>query len=144
MLLNDAYAGHRKWWSEEWQEDPKLAPIYTEWDYVLIRVYQYIQDFTTGNGNLIWVEEDPDVQWDVDRATSFYERELHKYREDNELKPWESPRAKPIWEDDIEPPSMEKWLKAMEEKESSLPQGGTPRPPTAAELAAMDAARANP
>lgn len=140
MLLNDAYGGHRKWWDPEWKEDPALASVYTEWDFVLVRVFQYMKDYTTENGHPIWVEEDPDVQWDIETRSSFLKKELHDYRESHDLKEWEFPVAKPVWED-VEPPSMKKWLKRMEDEAegrvSDRPARG--RPPTAEELAAMQA-----
>jgi hypothetical protein len=140
MLLNDAYAGHRKWWRRDWEPTPALASVWTEWDYILVRVVQYIEDYTTANGHLVWIDEDTDVYWEIDKASSGYERDTHDYREKNEVHPWENLRAIPKWEDDVEPPSMEKWLRRLEEDEGQgfdRPQGGTPRPPTAEELAAL-------
>lgn len=141
MLLGDPYAGHRKWWDPDWVEDPAIAMIWTEWDYLLMRTYQYLEDFTSPNGHLAWVEEDPDVGWDIDVVESGFEKAMHDYRENNDVKDWQNLRARPVWEDDVEPPSMEKWLKRAEENASggfpSMPQGGTPRPPTAEELAAL-------
>ena len=139
MILNDAYAGHRKWWHKDQKGDPALVGVWTEWDYILLRAYQYIEDFTTPNGHLSWIEEDTDVWWDISRVSSTYSKDIHDYRENNDVKDWESLRAKPMWNDDVEPPSMEKWLRRMEEEETepNFPQGGTPRPPTAEELAAL-------
>lgn len=141
VLLNDAFAGHRKWWAPEWVPTPELASVWTEWDYVLLRVSQYIEDYTSANGYPVWIEEDPDVWFDVSKFESSYERDTHEFRENHEIKPSESLRAIPRWEDDVEAPSMEKWLRRLEEDDQggfeSRPEGGTPRPPTAAELAAL-------
>lgn len=140
MLLNDAYAGHRKWWRRDWVEDPALVSVWTEWDYILLRVVQYIEDYTNANGHLVWVDEDEDVWWDVDKSFSTYERDTHEFRENNDVKPWEGLRAIPKWDDDKEAPSMEKWLKQMEDgpkAERERPQGS--RPPTPEELAALEA-----
>lgn len=141
MLLNDAYAGHRRWWRTDWEENPALASVWTEWDFILLRVYQYIEDYTTQNGHLSWIEEDPDVGWEIDKVPSYFEKAMHEYREGHEVREWETLRAKPIWENDIEPPSMEKWIARLEEGAQSgfpaMPEGGTPRPPTPEELAAM-------
>lgn len=141
MLLNDAYAGYRKWWDPEWKENPALASVYTEWDFVLVRVYQYMQDYTTENGQPIWVEEDPDVQWEMETRGSFLSKEIHDYRETHNLKPWQFPTAKPVWEDNVEPPSMRKWLKRLDDeaqgRDTDKPVRG--RPPTVEELAAMQA-----
>jgi hypothetical protein len=140
MLLNDALGGHRKWWDPAYRPSPAMATVWTEWDYILLRIYQYLEDYTTGNGHPIWIEEDPDVYWEISRSESGYERAVHQYRENNSLEPYESIRAKPTWEDDVETPSMEKWLKHLEEEEGGgfdHPQGGTPRPPTPEELARL-------
>lgn len=142
MILADPYAGYRKWWHDPHRTyDPALASIWTDWDYILLRAYQYIEDYTTDSGHLVWVEQDPDVGWDIEKVESFYAREMHQYRENHEVKEWETLHAKPVWESDVEPPSMEKWLKRMEEEQAtgfpSMPEGGTPRPPTAAEMAAL-------
>jgi len=140
-ILNDAYAGHRKWWNPSFKPTPAMASVWTEWDYILLRVYQYLQDYTTENGHPIWVEEDPDVGWDITTVTSGYEQEIHQFNENNEVKPYQKLRAKPIWGDDVEPPSMEKWLRALEEDAKTgfeaMPEGGTPRPPTPEELARL-------
>jgi hypothetical protein len=118
-----------------------MASVWTEWDFILNRVYQYLEDYTTANGHPIWVEEDPDVGWDIQVVTSGYEREVHQYGENNDVKPYQHLRAKPIWADDVEPPSMEKWIKRMEEESETgfehMPEGGTPRPPTPEELARL-------
>jgi hypothetical protein len=138
MLLNDAYAGHRKWWRADWVPTPALASVWTEWDYILVRVSQYIEDYTNVNGHLVWLDEDPDVWWDIDTATSTYAKDTHEYTENHEIKEWESLRAVPRWDDDKEAPSMEKWLRRMEEDDhepSDRPQGS--RPPTPEELAAL-------
>lgn len=145
MILNDAYAGHRKWWDPAWREDPALVTVWTEWDYILLRVYQYIEDYTTPNGQLVWVEEDPDVSWEITKVESFLERERHMFRESNDIREWENLRSKPVWDPEDEPPSMEKWLKRIEEMEnggSNRPQRG--RPPTPAELAALSKSRPEP
>lgn len=143
MLLNDPYGGHRKWWNPAYKPETALASAWTEWDFILLRVVQYLEDYTTGNGHLIWIEEDPDVYWETSRSESGYERAIHEFREANDLKPYETVRAVPSWEDDVEPPSMEKWLKRMDEEEQGgfdRPQGGTPRPPTPEELANLNKA----
>lgn len=140
MLLNDAYAGHRKWWDPSHRPDAALASVWTEWDYILLRVHQYLEDYTTANGHVIWLEEDRDVWWDMTVSESGYERAVAEYRDTNDLKPYQAIRAVPQWEDDVEPPSMEKWLRRMDEEETGgfdRPQGGTPRPPTPEELAAL-------
>lgn len=141
MLLNDPYAGHRKWWNPLYRPTPSMATVWTEWDFILLRVFQYLEDYTTGSGHLIWVEQDPDVYWEINKVESGYERAIHEYRETNDLKPYESANAKPTWADDVEPPSMEKWLKRLDEEHDSggfdHPEGGTPRPPTAEELARL-------
>jgi hypothetical protein len=147
VILNDAYAGHRKWWNPSYRPSPAMASVWTEWDYILLRVYQYTKDYTSANGHPVWVEEDPDVGWEIDKVESGYERALYHYRENHELKEYEALRAKPIWEDDVEAPSMAKWLKRMEEEAQggfpSMPEGGTPRPPTAEELARLRNPEAN-
>ena len=54
------------------------------------------------------------------------------------MKQWEGLRAVPRWGDDVEAPSMEKWLKQMEDgpqEHDGRPQGS--RPPTPEELAAL-------
>lgn len=142
MILNDAYGGHRKWWDSEWVEDPSLVNVWTDWDYIFLRVYQYMQDYTTKNGQPVWVEEDPDVQWEINKRVSYLDKELAEYEDSHELKKWETPVAKAHWEDVEEVPSMRKWLKRMEDEE----QGRTPngpdvrgRPPTLDELDAMRA-----
>lgn len=138
MLLNDAYAGHRKWWRKGWVENPSLVSVWTEWDFILLRVAQYVEDYTNANGLLVWVDEDPDVWWDVNKSFSTYERDTHEFRENNDVKQWEGLRAVPRWGDDVEAPSMEKWLKQMEDgpqEHDGRPQGS--RPPTPEELAAL-------
>lgn len=141
MILNDAFAGHRKWWDPYYRPAPIMATVWTDWDYILLRVYQYMQDYTTENGHPVWVEEDSDVTWDIVPVTSTLEYDMHQYHENHEVKPYQKLRAKPIWGDDVDPPSMEKWLKRLEEDESggfdTLPEGGTPRPPTPEELARL-------
>jgi len=141
MLLNDPLAGHRKWWNPDYRPAPSMATVWTEWDFILLRVYQYLEDYTTPNGHMIWVEQDPDVHWDIDKSESGYERAVYEYRESNDLKPYESLHATPAWDETAEPPSMEKWLKILAEEkenvESAYPTGGTPRPPTPEELAAL-------
>jgi hypothetical protein len=147
VILNDAYAGHRKWWDPWYKPTPIMASVWTEWDYILLRVYQYMQDYTSANGHPVWVEEDPDVGWEIEKVESGYERAIWNYREHHEVKEYEGLRAKPIWEDDVEAPSMEKWLKRMDEESESgfpaMPGGGTPRPPTAEELARLRNPEAN-
>lgn len=139
VILNDAYAGHRKWWDPAWLPTPSLASVWTEWDFILLRVYQYIEDYTTPNGQLVWVEEDPDVAWEITKVESFLDRERHLFRESNEVKDWESLRSKPVWDEDVEPPSMEKWLKRIqEEEEGGWQRPAMGRPPTPEELAAMN------
>lgn len=140
MLMNDAYAGHRKWWNPDWEEDPALVSVYTEWDFILVRVYQYMQDYMTDHGHPIWVEEDPDVEWEFEKRTSYLKRELHLFTESNELKEWEFPVAKPHWEDGHQP-TMQRWVERMEAeaegRDTDKPTRG--RPPTVEELAAMQA-----
>ncbi len=138
MLLNDAYAGHRKWWRKDWVPTPALASVWTEWDYILIRVSQYIEDYTNSNGHLVWLDEDPDVWWDIDIASSTYAKDTHAYSDNHKVEEWETLRAVPRWDDDKETPSMEKWLRLMEEQShepADRPQGS--RPPTPEELAAL-------
>lgn len=140
VLLNDAYAGHLKWWDPDYRPAPAMAAVWTEWDYILLRVYQYLEDYTTANGHPIWVEEDPDVYWDMTVSESGYERAVHEYRETNDIKVYQSIRAVPEWDETAEPPSMTKWLKRLEEDAQGgfdRPTGGVPRPPSAEELAAL-------
>lgn len=142
MLLNDAYGGHRKWWDPSYRPSPAMASVWTDWDYILLRVAQYLEDYTTQNGYPIWVEQDPDVYWEPTKIESGYERAVHEYRESNELKPYESVNMKPTWADDAEQPSMEKWLRMLEREAEEMPgfdhpTGGTPRPPTPEELARL-------
>lgn len=114
--------------------------MWTEWDFILLRVHQYMEDYTTQNGHPIWVEEDPDVGWDITTSESFLERERDEYMQARELKPWQHIRMTPVVADGAEPPSMEKWLKRLEEDEGTgfkFPEGERPRPPTAEELARM-------
>lgn len=145
--MNDPYAGHRKWWKPWDRPAPVMASVWTAWDYSLMRVYQYMEDYTTANGHPVWVEEDPDVTWDIEKTSSTYEYDMHHYRENNDVKQWEGLRAKPVWSDDVAPPSMEKWLKRMEEDSGGgfdvLPEGGRPRPPTPEELARLRHPEAN-
>lgn len=131
--MNDAYAGHRKWWDFEWEENPALTSVWTDWDYILLRVYQYMQDYTTQNGQPVWVEEDPDVEWEIETRDSYLEKELHQYRDSHNLKEWQTPVAKPHWED-VEPPSMKKWLKRLEDEAQGVDRPVRGRPPTLEEL----------
>lgn len=142
MILNDAYGGHRKWWDPDWVEDPSLVGVWTEWDYILLRLYQYMEDYTTQNGQPVWVEEDPDVQWEMGRRSSFLDKEVHEYKESNDLKPWETVTSKPHWDDIPGPPSMKKWLKRLEDEAKGISPSGPAvrgRPPTLDELDAMRA-----
>jgi hypothetical protein len=146
MLLNDPFGGHRRWWRPLEQLDPSLANVWTEWDFILLRVFQYLEDYTTQNGHPIWIEEDPDVYWEPTKTESGYERALHEYREANKLEPYEAVRMKPTWHEDAEPPSMEKWLNRLQREEETggfdHPMGGIPRPPTPEELARLRQAAA--
>lgn len=139
MILGDDYAGHRHWWDPYWKPDPALIQVWTDWDFALLRAYQIIEDYTLKtNGQLIWVDQSPEVDWDVESSFSGHDAALeiaHKNRE--ELKPGETLIARPSFRNPEDPPSMTKWLEDMETGNARPMPADAPggaRPPTPEEL----------
>ncbi len=139
MLLNDAYGGHRKWWDPDWEDEPSLVNVWVEWDYILLRVMSYLKDYTSTNGQLVWFDEDPDIDWEISKRVSYHDKDMASFKEDNDVKPWETLTAKPHVREGSEAPSMSKWIKMLEDEQTDSDRPAPGRPPTAEELAAMSA-----
>lgn len=58
MILGDTYALHR----DPFTREPTGEPEWTTWDYALVQALQLIEDFSDGNGLLIWERESEKVQ----------------------------------------------------------------------------------
>lgn len=61
MLFHDHYALHRDWFTGE----PYDEVVWTDWDYVLAECIQFIADYTTQEGHLIWEAESERVTFDA-------------------------------------------------------------------------------
>lgn len=57
MILGDYYALHRHPFTGE----PLQEPVWTTWDYVLVNALQLIEDFSDGNGIVVWEKESESV-----------------------------------------------------------------------------------
>lgn len=143
VLLNDDFAGHRRG-LEPWEDpEPEFINVWTDWDFALLRAVQYVEDYTDANGQLIFLDQDPDVYWDVSKITSYSEKARSEYSDiHGDPKAWETLIVTPSVPDDVEKPSLEKWARRM----SELPQAekrpeGTGFGPSKADLAAMEAAK---
>lgn len=141
MILGDDYAGHRCWWRDDWEENPALINVWTSWDFALLRAYQIIEDYTDKEtGQLVWVDQSPEVDWDIRHSYSGSREAELRYMKDKELKPGENIYAVPSIRNPEDPPSMLKWLTDLENDQArpmpaNAPQGA--RPPTPEELARM-------
>lgn len=138
MILGDDYAGHRHWWNPDWIPDPALINVWTEWDFALLRAYQIIEDYTDkATGQLVWIDQSPEVDWDVKSSFSGSRAAEDRYMKDRELKPGETVYAVPSIRNPEDPPSMIKWLEDLENDRAmpmpaNAPKGA--RPPTPEEL----------
>lgn len=119
MILRDKYAGYRDWdyplWDVFCARDVDPAE-WTDWDFTLASVAELISDFTNGhNGQLYWVDESEDVEWEVRHSYSGYDAALDREQKSRgELDPGESLYAIPIINEN-KPPKLMDWLKSLEE-----------------------------
>ena len=143
VISGDPYWGHRPVNDPSWLPEPALAHTPTSWDLALLRAYQVIQNYTTPSGQLIWVDSDPDVYWDVKKSHSYSEKALADYREREGDQPQGvSLYATPVFDEDEEAPTLSDWIERLMDEESDVPdREDRGRPPTAEELAALQKAR---
>lgn len=139
MILHDPYALNRKWWLEDW-EPQVIDREWTDWDYVLADTFRVIQDFTDQTtGQLMWYDQSGDVRWNVMSRFRGSEAALDAHRKtlkDGEGKPGEDFYVVPEFNDPENKPTLESWLKDMEENRVDLRPAGTEnlRPPTREEI----------
>lgn len=145
MILRDPYAGHRSddpWWVP----DPVRDTQWTEWDYALLEASSVISTLTSkASGQLRMLTEDPDVYWEVEAVVDFAAKTVAEDRKDKDDEPGvifypANPTKRggePFW-------TVEQWV-AYQEKENRVLERGAvegARPPTAEEMAAIRAKRA--
>lgn len=104
----------------EWETAPSIdASAWDEWDYILARVIQLIEDYTDKQtGQLYWVDQSEKVDWDVRSTFSASQAALDaemKTRGDAGLEPGENLYAVPVLRNQDEPPTLSEWLKELEE-----------------------------
>lgn len=153
MIFHDPYAMHRAWWhewvwGEEWKPDD-TSRDWVEWDFILADVYQAICDITDSEtGQLMHFDQSPNVYWDIKLRHSGSQEALDKYRKANpDLPAGASPYAVPVFRDPENKPTVEQWLKDLEEGKADLrpEEHRDARPPTPEELAAIrKLAKGNP
>lgn len=119
MILRDKYAGYRDWDYPMWDFECVQgidASEWTPWDYVLASVAQLVDDYTNKhNGQLYWIDESEDVEWDIRHSYSGYDAALEREQKSRgELDPGESLYAVPIINEN-KPPQLMDWLKSLEE-----------------------------
>lgn len=126
MILHDKYAGYRDWDNPYWdvEKAPYVNPQeWTDWDFTLASVSQLIEDYTNkANGQLFWIDESPDVDWEVRSAFSGYDAAIDREKKERDsLDDGESIYAVPIFKGD-ERPTIHQWLKMLEDN-SAMPHG---------------------
>lgn len=145
MILGDDFAGHRCWWDPDWVEDPALINVWTDWDFALLRAYQIIEDYTDKEtGQLVWIDQSPEVDWDVKSSFSGSIEAEERAMKNRELKPGERLYSVPVPRNPDDPPSMSKWLEDMENDTARPMPANAPsgaRPPTPDELAQIKAGK---
>lgn len=127
-------------------EDPALINVWTDWDFALLRAYQIIQDYTNPeNGQLLWVDQSPEVDWEITSVFSGHDEALERAHEKRDkLKPGEKLVATAQFRFPDDPPSMSKWLEDLENDTARPMPANAPkdaRPPTPEELAALRAGK---
>jgi len=140
MILHDPYALHRKWWDEDWVPVPGVDDAWTDWDYLLAEVYQLIGDYTDDKtGQWMPFDQSGDVYWDVKSIFSGSAAAIEKYEKNRtELEPGESLYTVPIFKG--EKPTLRTWMEDVANERADLRpvEAINARPPTPAELAAMN------
>lgn len=140
MILHDVYALHRNWWDWNWKPGAGDTD-WTTWDFVLADAYQVIEDYTDKqSGQWLPYDQSGDVYWDVKSHISGSLAAIEKEQERRkELKPGESLYAVPVFGDEQNKPTLESWLKDVQEdaNDARPTKAKDARPPTAEELAAM-------
>lgn len=143
VILGDDYAHHRKWWDPFWEPDPALVGVWTPWDFALLHAYQLHEDFTSGeSGQWLPFDASPEVDWEVHTSYSGYMESVEKYQKEHKDVPGERLYATPVFRDEEHKPTIEDYLKIMEEERETGQRARKEeyrdaRPPTAAELAAL-------
>lgn len=117
VILQDPYALHRHWWDRYWEPDPVRDTQWTNWDYVLVKAYQVIQDMTdASSGQLLWLSQSGRVFWDTESRIDGAEAAVQKATEERKkLEPGErifavNPHVAP----GEELPTMIEWLEEIE------------------------------
>jgi len=143
MILNDPYAGHRKYWRRNWKPKVPRDTQWTDWDYRLAYAVQIIDDFTDNeSGQFIPYDQSADVAWVVEEHRSGYLESIEKYTKGKELQPGIRVGAYPVFREDVDRPTITSYLEDLEEGSIGLPSDYDQpkgRPPTAEEMAALRA-----
>jgi hypothetical protein len=63
MLFHDHYALHRNYYTNK----PADVVVWTDWDYALAECVQFIADYTTQEGHLVWEAESENVTFNATR-----------------------------------------------------------------------------
>lgn len=130
-------AGLDKWW--ETHPEPPVEH-WTDWDYALLYAFQMMEDLTDPqSGQFMPYDQSDKVWWEPVRTTSGYLRAVETETEKSKTKPGERISAKPVFMEPTNPPTIESWLKEMEDGPSAPPEFMDARPPTPEELAALRA-----
>ena len=147
LISGDPYWGHRSEVEALDVPDPALAHVPTSWDLALLRAYEIIQAYTGENGQLAWVDASPDVYWRERRGWSGHDEALEKAKEDaGDLPKGQYIYMEPEFDFPDDPPSLSKWVQQLdkdreEDMVDDAPRQEKGRPPTPAELAALNAKR---
>lgn len=126
MILRDKYAGYRDWdyplWDSLCAQDVDYKS-WTDWDYTLASMAKLIDDYTNKhNGQLYWVDESADVDWEIRHSYSGYDAAIEReQKERGEMDPGESIYAIPIFNEE-KLPRITDWLKMLED-DAAMPHG---------------------
>jgi hypothetical protein len=103
--------------------------------------YQLIEDFTDSeSGQFMPYDQSGDVHWETKRQTSGYLEAVEKATKEKKTAPGERIYAVPIFDESKPLPTIDSWLKDLEEERPRVPsEARDSRPPTAEELAALRA-----
>lgn len=133
---------HRDYEDPWWIPEPVRDTAWTDWDYILVEVYQAIESYTSpSSGQPRWISEDPEVYWETEVRVDFADASVRKATEAMKEVPAGgsvypvNPKKKddkPFW-------TIQEWLQSLSEKGET--EQGAPkekgRPPTPLELKAI-------
>jgi hypothetical protein len=86
MLMHDHYALHR----DPWTGLPDSNVVWTDWDYILAECVQFISDYTTAEGHLVWEAESDRVTFNAVRKINRARAAIDRKTKGSEKNPYKA------------------------------------------------------